>query len=153
MNLEIRQLTLHLKHHLEANADPLRAHRNWPRGRKNIVAREYRWFATGNGKDRLDGRLAENTEENYSLPVRLRKVGYALHNSLFPHLSVRRIYFMAATANPSMRHSLSTTLQVFCKSRRCWIVMFGSFPVAKTNASSSRALYFQRPVSCFLMSR
>jgi len=39
----------------------------------------------------LDGRLYENTEQNYSLPVRLRKIGYVPQDdSLFPHLSVRR---------------------------------------------------------------
>jgi len=39
----------------------------------------------------LDGRLYENTAQNYSLPVRLRKIGYVPQDeSLFPHLSVRR---------------------------------------------------------------
>lgn len=39
----------------------------------------------------LDGRLYENTEQNYSLPVRLRKIGYVPQDdSLFPHFSVRR---------------------------------------------------------------
>jgi molybdate transport system ATP-binding protein len=40
---------------------------------------------------RLDDCLFEDTEKNYSLPVRLRKIGYVPQDdSLFPHLSVRR---------------------------------------------------------------
>jgi len=40
---------------------------------------------------RLNDRLFENTEQNYSLPVRLRKIGYVPQDDLlFPHLSVRR---------------------------------------------------------------
>jgi len=39
----------------------------------------------------LNDRLFENTEQNYSLPVRLRKIGYVPQDDLlFPHLSVRR---------------------------------------------------------------
>jgi molybdate transport system ATP-binding protein len=40
---------------------------------------------------RLNDCLFENTEQNYSLPVRLRKIGYVPQDDLlFPHLSVRR---------------------------------------------------------------
>jgi molybdate transport system ATP-binding protein len=40
---------------------------------------------------RLNDRLFEDTEQNYSLPVRLRKIGYVPQDDLlFPHLSVRR---------------------------------------------------------------
>jgi len=40
---------------------------------------------------RLDNCLFEDTGQDYSLPVRLRKIGYVPQdNSLFPHLSVRR---------------------------------------------------------------
>jgi molybdate transport system ATP-binding protein len=39
----------------------------------------------------LGDRLYENTEQNYLLPVRLRRIGYVPQDdSLFPHLSVRR---------------------------------------------------------------
>jgi molybdate transport system ATP-binding protein len=39
----------------------------------------------------LNEQLFENSAQNYSLPVRLRKIGYVPQDdSLFPHLSVRR---------------------------------------------------------------
>ena len=42
-------------------------------------------------KIRLDNCLFEDTEQGYSLPVRLRRIGYVPQDdSLFPHLSVRR---------------------------------------------------------------
>src|SRR5215467_6122424 len=48
----------------------------------------------------LDGRLYENTAQNYSLPVRLRKIGYVPQDdSLFPHLSVRRNLFYGIDGN------------------------------------------------------
>jgi molybdate transport system ATP-binding protein len=40
---------------------------------------------------RFDDQLFDDTSRDYSLPVRLRKIGYVPQDdSLFPHLSVRR---------------------------------------------------------------
>jgi molybdate transport system ATP-binding protein len=96
MNLEIRQLTLHLKQFtLEVNAD-LRYARTGifgpsGAGKTSLLESIAGLRRPETAKISLDGRLYENTEENYSLPVRLRKVGYVPQdNSLFPHLSVRR---------------------------------------------------------------
>lgn len=96
MNLEIRQLTLHLKQFtLEVNAD-LRYARTGifgpsGAGKTSLLESIAGLRKPETAKICLDGRLYENTEENYSLPVRLRKVGYVPQdNSLFPHLSVRR---------------------------------------------------------------
>jgi molybdate transport system ATP-binding protein len=96
MNLEIRQLTLHLKQFtLVVNAD-LHCARTGIFGPSGAGKTSLLETVAGLRKPEtatisLDGRLYENTEQNYSLPVRLRKIGYVpQHDSLFPHFSVRR---------------------------------------------------------------
>lgn len=96
MKLEIRQLTLHLKQFtLEANADL-----HWARtgifgpsgaGKTSLLECIAGLRKPQTATISLDGRLYESTEQNYSLPVQLRRIGYVPQDdSLFPHLSVRR---------------------------------------------------------------
>src|SRR5215469_11095643 len=96
MKLEIRQLTLHLKQFtLEVNAD-LQCARTGIFGPSGSGKTSLLESIAGLRKPQtaiiiLDDLLYENTEQNYSLPVRLRKIGYVPQDdSLFPHLSVRR---------------------------------------------------------------
>ena len=96
MKLEIRQLTLHLKQFtLEVNAD-LHCARTGIFGPSGAGKTSLLESIAGLRKPKtamisLDGCLYENTDQNYSLPVRLRKIGYVPQDdSLFPHLSVRR---------------------------------------------------------------
>ena len=96
MKLEIRKLTLPLKQFtLEVNAD-LHCARTGIFGPSGAGKTSLLETIAGLRKPEtatisLDGRLYQNTEQNYSLPVRLRKIGYVPQDdSLFPHLSVRR---------------------------------------------------------------
>jgi len=96
MKLEIQQLTLHLKQFsLEVNAD-LHSPRTGifgpsGAGKTSLLESIAGLRKPETAKISLDGCLYENSEQNYSLPVRLRKIGYVPQDdSLFPHLSVRR---------------------------------------------------------------
>ena len=96
MKLEIRQLTLPLKQFtLEVNSD-LHCARTGIFGPSGAGKTSLLETIAGLRKPEtatisLDGRLYQNTEQDYSLPVRLRKIGYVPQDdSLFPHLSVRR---------------------------------------------------------------
>lgn len=96
MNLEIRQLTLPLKQFvLEVNAD-LHCARTGifgpsGAGKTSLLESIAGLRKPKTAKISLDGCLYENSGQNYSLPVRLRKIGYVPQDdSLFPHFSVRR---------------------------------------------------------------
>ena len=49
----------------------------------------------------FNGQLFDDTGRNYSLPVRLRRLGYVpQHDSLFPHLSVQRNLLYGSNGRP-----------------------------------------------------
>jgi molybdate transport system ATP-binding protein len=105
MKLEIRKLKLHLKQFtLEVNAD-LHCARTGIFGPSGAGKTSLLESISGLRKPEtaiisLDDRLYENTEQNYSLPVRLRKIGYVPQDdSLFPHLSVRRNLLYGTNSN------------------------------------------------------
>ena len=96
MKLEIRQLSLPLEEFtLEVNVDIHNARTGifGPSGSGKTSLLE---AIAGLRKPQtalitLNEQLFENTAQNYSLPIRLRKIGYVPQDdSLFPHLSVRR---------------------------------------------------------------
>jgi molybdate transport system ATP-binding protein len=95
MKLEIRQLSLRLERFtLEANVDLHNARTGifGPSGSGKTSLLE---TIAGLRKPEmasiaLDNQSFESTAQNYSLPIRLRRIGYVPQDdSLFPHLSVR----------------------------------------------------------------
>ena len=96
MKLEIRELSLRLEQFtLEVNTDLQNARTGFfgpsGAGKTSLLETIAGLRKPETAKIRLDDRLFENTDQNYSLPVRLRKIGYVPQDdSLFPHLSVRR---------------------------------------------------------------
>lgn len=49
----------------------------------------------------FNGQLFDDSRRNYSLPVRLRRLGYVpQHDSLFPHLSVQRNLLYGSNGKP-----------------------------------------------------
>jgi molybdate transport system ATP-binding protein len=96
MNLEIQRLTLRLQQFtLEVNTD-LHCARTGifgpsGAGKTSLLESIAGLRKPETAKICLDGCLFENTQQNYSLPVRLRRIGYVPQDdSLFPHFSVRR---------------------------------------------------------------
>jgi molybdate transport system ATP-binding protein len=96
MKLEIRQLSLRLEQFaLEINADLQNARTGifGPSGSgKTSLLEVIAGLRTPETvKICLDNELFDDTARSYSLPVRLRKIGYVPQDdSLFPHLSVRQ---------------------------------------------------------------
>jgi molybdate transport system ATP-binding protein len=96
MKLEIRQLKVRLEQFtLEVNAD-LHCARTGifgpsGAGKTSLLETIAGLRKAETARISMDGRLYENTQQNYSLPVRLREIGYVPQDdSLFPHFSVRR---------------------------------------------------------------
>ena len=84
----------------------------------------------------LDGQLFQNTKENYSLPIRLRKIGYVPQDdSLFPHLWSDAISFTGATAHETTRPYLSSMLRASWKSDHYSIATLVPCHVEKISAS------------------
>jgi len=96
MKLEIRALSLRLEQFtLELNVDLQNARTGIfgpsGAGKTSLLESIAGLRRPETAKIRLDDSLFEDTERDYSLPVRLRKIGYVPQDdSLFPHLSVRR---------------------------------------------------------------
>jgi molybdate transport system ATP-binding protein len=96
MKLEIRQLKVRLEQFtLEVNAD-LHCARTGifgpsGAGKTSLLETIAGLRKAETARISMDGRLYENTQQSYSLPVRLREIGYVPQDdSLFPHFSVRR---------------------------------------------------------------
>lgn len=96
MKLEIRQLSLRLEQFsLEVDVDLQNARTGIfgpsGAGKTSLLETVAGLRKPETARISLDGQSFENTEQGYSLPVRLRKIGYVPQDdSLFPHLSVRR---------------------------------------------------------------
>ncbi|HEY7000502.1 MAG TPA: ATP-binding cassette domain-containing protein [Candidatus Udaeobacter sp.] len=96
MKLEIRALSLRLEQFtLELNVDLQNARTGIfgpsGAGKTSLLESIAGLRKPETARIRLDDCLFEDTEQDYSLPVRLRKIGYVPQDdSLFPHLSVRR---------------------------------------------------------------
>jgi molybdate transport system ATP-binding protein len=96
MKLEIRALSLRLEQFtLELNVDIQNARTGIfgpsGAGKTSLLESIAGLRKPETAKIRLDNCLFEDTGQDYSLPVRLRKIGYVPQDdSLFPHLSVRR---------------------------------------------------------------
>src|SRR5215475_5607407 len=96
MKLEIRALSLRLEQFtLELNVDLQNARTGVfgpsGAGKTSLLESIAGLRKPQTAKIRLDNCLFEDTEQDYSLPVRLRKIAYVPQDdSLFPHLSVRR---------------------------------------------------------------
>jgi len=96
MKLEIRELSLRLEQFtLELNVDLQNARTGIfgpsGAGKTSLLESIAGLRKPETATIRLDNCLFEDTGQDYSLPVRLRKIGYVPQdNSLFPHLSVRR---------------------------------------------------------------
>jgi molybdate transport system ATP-binding protein len=96
MKLEIRQLSLPLEEFtLEVNVDIYNARTGIfgpsGSGKTSLLEAIAGLRKPQTAQITLNEQLFENTAQNYSLPIRLRKIGYVPQDdSLFPHLSVRR---------------------------------------------------------------
>ena len=96
MKLEIRTLSLRLQQFtLEVNVDLQNARTGIfgpsGAGKTSLLESIAGLRKPETVKICLDDCLFEDTEQDYSLPVRLRNIGYVPQDdSLFPHLSVRR---------------------------------------------------------------
>jgi molybdate transport system ATP-binding protein len=96
MKLEIRKLSLRLEQFtLELDVDLQNARTGIfgpsGAGKTSLLETIAGLRKPETAKIRLDNCLFEDTEQAYSLPVRLRRIGYVPQDdSLFPHLSVRR---------------------------------------------------------------
>lgn len=96
MKLEIRTLCLRLEQFdLEVNVDLQNARTGIfgpsGAGKTSLLESIAGLRRPETAKIRLDDCLFDDTQQDYSLPVRLRKIGYVPQDdSLFPHLSVRR---------------------------------------------------------------
>lgn len=96
MKLEIRQLSLRLEQfalEVEIDLDNTRTAIFGPSGagKTSLLETIAGLRKPETAKITLGTELFENTGQNYSLPIRLRKIGYVPQDdSLFPHLSVHR---------------------------------------------------------------
>jgi len=96
MKLEIRRLSLRLEQFtLKINVDLHNARTGIfgpsGAGKTSLLEAIAGLRKPETAKIRLDGELFDDVARDYSLPVRLRKIGYVPQDdSLFPHLSVRR---------------------------------------------------------------
>jgi len=96
MKLEIRELSLRLEQFtLELDVDLQNARTGIfgpsGSGKTSLLETIAGLRKPETARIRLDNCLFEDTEQAYSLPVRLRRIGYVPQDdSLFPHLSVRR---------------------------------------------------------------
>lgn len=106
MKLEIRQLSLRLEQFsLEANVDLENARTAIfgpsGAGKTSLLETIAGLRKPEAARITLDNQLFESTAQNYSLPIRLRKIGYVPQDdSLFPHLSVRRNLLYGSNGKP-----------------------------------------------------
>jgi molybdate transport system ATP-binding protein len=96
MKLEIRQLSLRLEQFaLEVDVDLQNARTAIfgpsGAGKTSLLETIAGLRKPGTARITLDDQLFESTEQKYSLPIRLRRIGYVPQDdSLFPHMSVRQ---------------------------------------------------------------
>jgi ABC-type molybdate transport system, ATPase component len=84
----------------------------------------------------FNGQLFDDSGRNYSLPVRLRRLGYVpQYDSLFPHLSVQRNLLYGSNGKPKDHTLEFHTSSIFWTSDIYSIVTSVRFRVVRINVS------------------
>lgn len=112
MKLVIRELSLHLQQFtlgVDVDIEEARTAIFGPSGagKTSLLETIAGLRKPDSAKISFNGQLFDDSERDYSLPVRLRKLGYVpQYDSLFPHLSVQRNLLYGSNGKPK-EHTLN----------------------------------------------